>query len=68
MKRTAIALFTGWLCLAAGWSSTAVAQEKPDFPKFEDVSKGHEKIISSAGGDSGMYTLYQNKNGHILVN
>ena len=67
MKRTALALFTGWLCLAAGWSSTAVAQERPDFPKFEDVSKGHEKIISSAGGDSGMYTLYQNKNGHILA-
>ena len=67
MKRSVIALFTGCLCIIAGISTTASAQGKPDFPKFEDVAKDHDKVISSADGQAGMYTLYRNKDGHILA-
>ena len=78
MKRSAIALFTGCLCILAGLSTTASAQpgrsgqgpraaSSDSFPKFEDVAKDHDKVISSADGKSGMYTLYRDKDGHILA-
>jgi hypothetical protein len=42
-------------------------KDKPDFPKFEDVSKDYEKVISTADGKS-LYTLYtRKKDGQILA-
>ena len=81
MKRSVIAMFTGCLCILAGISTTAMAQQgrpgqgprgaasssSESFPKFEDVAKGYDKVISSADGQAGMYTLYRNKDGHILA-
>ena len=40
------------------------AASSDSFPKFEDVAKDHDKVISSADGKSGMYTLYRDKDGH----
>ncbi|MAB83791.1 MAG: hypothetical protein CMJ24_10220 [Phycisphaerae bacterium] len=40
---------------------------RPDFPKFDDVSKGYNKVISSADGNPGMYTLYKDKDGDLLA-
>ena len=40
---------------------------KPDFPKFDDVTKDYSKVISSADGNPGMYTLYRDKDGDLLA-
>lgn len=60
-------MLTTILGFILGASPAAVGQDKPDYPKFEDVSKGHDKVVSSADGGSGMYTLYKNKDGHVLA-
>jgi hypothetical protein len=42
-------------------------KDKPDFPKFEDVSKDYKKVISTADGKS-LYTLYtRKKDGQVLA-
>ncbi|MHC4416262.1 MAG: zinc-dependent metalloprotease [Planctomycetota bacterium] len=42
-------------------------KEKPEFPKFEDVSKDYKKVISTADGKS-LYTLYtREKDGQVLA-
>ena len=41
--------------------------KKPDFPKFEDVSKGYKKVVSTVDGKS-LYTLYtREKDGKVLA-
>ncbi|MDG2200566.1 MAG: zinc-dependent metalloprotease [Phycisphaerales bacterium] len=39
----------------------------PEFPKFEEVTKNYNKVISSADGDPGMYTIYRDKEGDLLA-
>lgn len=34
---------------------------KPDFPPFDDVTKGAKQVVSTADGKPGLYTLYANK-------
>lgn len=40
--------------------------EKPDFPKWDDVSEGYEKVVSTADGKS-MYTLYRRDKDNQLL-
>jgi hypothetical protein len=45
----------------------AAKEDKPEFPKFEDVSKDYTKVISTADGQS-LYTLYtREKDGQVLA-
>lgn len=56
----AVALCAPWL------AGSALAQEK-ELPKFEDVAKGYEKVISTADGVS-FYNLWQReKDGQVLA-
>ncbi len=42
-------------------------KDKPEFPKFEDVSKDYVKVVSTADGKS-LYTLYtREKDGQVLA-
>ncbi len=42
-------------------------EDKPEFPKFEDVSKDYEKVVSTTEGKS-LYTLYvRKKDGQVLA-
>lgn len=53
--------------IAAG---TTVGQEekKPDFPKFEDVAKDFEKVVSTADGAQSFYTVWtREKDGQMLA-
>ncbi|MHC4218036.1 MAG: zinc-dependent metalloprotease, partial [Planctomycetota bacterium] len=48
-------------------AKAAGKKDKPDFPKFEDVSKDYKKVISTADGKS-LYTLYtRKKDGQVLA-
>ncbi len=42
-------------------TNSALAGAKPDFPKFEDVSKGFTKVVSTADGSASLYTIWVNK-------
>ena len=42
-------------------------QSKDGLPPFDQVSTGHEVVISSVDGKSGMYTLYRNDDDHLLI-
>lgn len=58
------------MMLAAG---TTIAQEeaekeKPDFPKFEEVSKDFVKVVSTADGAQSFYTIWtREKDGQMLA-
>lgn len=46
----------------------AEAPEKPEFPPFEAVTKGYQKVVSTADGAPSLYTLYvDRKDGKILA-
>ena len=59
--------------------NTADPQARPNFgmvgmeqaedglPTFENVAEGHEAVISSVDGNSGMYTLYRDEDDHLLI-
>ncbi|MHC4711141.1 MAG: DUF5117 domain-containing protein, partial [Planctomycetota bacterium] len=48
-------------------AKAAGQKDKPEFPKFEDVSKDYKKVISTADGKS-LYTLYtRKKDGQVLA-
>ena len=48
-------------------AQAAGKKDKPEFPKFEDVSKDYKKVISTADGKS-LYTLYtRKKDGQVLA-
>jgi hypothetical protein len=48
-------------------AKAAGEKDKPEFPKFEDVSKDYKKVISTADGKS-LYTLYtRKKDGQVLA-
>ena len=50
-----------------GGPAAAGGEEKPEFPKFEDVIKDHQKVVSTADGKS-LYTLYKrDKDGSVLA-
>jgi hypothetical protein len=63
----------GWIVAA---SAAAMAQDgggrdgraregdKPEFPPFEEVSKGYEKVVSTADGAASLYTLYVDRKKH----
>ncbi len=53
--------------IAAG---TTVGQDdkKPDFPKFEEVAKDYEKVVSTADGAQSFYTVWtREKDGQMLA-
>ena len=50
-----------------GGPAKAGGEDKPEFPKFEDVIKEHQKVVSTANGKS-LYTLYKReKDGSVLA-
>jgi hypothetical protein len=52
-----------------GSVSCAMAQgEPPEFPPFAEVSKGYEKVVSTADGAASLYTLWvREKDGQLLA-
>lgn len=54
------------ICAATclGWGTMSLGQEGPmppgasDYPPYQDVIKGYEKVVSSADGKPGLYTLW----------
>ena len=42
-------------------------QSEEGLPPFEKVSEGHEIVISSLDGKSGMYALYRDEDDHVLI-
>ncbi len=53
-------------------TGVATAQEKgdkakPDFPKFEEVSKGYEKVVSTADGSRPFFGVYLDKKKNQLL-
>jgi len=62
--RTAQKRATGYL--AALVIALPALADKPDFPPFDKVSEGYEKVVSSR--DGGFYTLYEReKDGQMLA-
>jgi hypothetical protein len=47
------------LLFAALAAGSARAQEPPEFPPFEEVVKGFEKVVSTADGKRSLYTIYK---------
>lgn len=46
----------------------ATPPEPPEFPPFAEVSKGYEKVVSTADGQPSLYTLWlREKDGQILA-
>ncbi|MEE9295678.1 MAG: hypothetical protein V3W34_12045, partial [Phycisphaerae bacterium] len=47
----------------------AAAQKKPkELPKFEDIAKDYEKVISTADGQASLYTVWiRKKDGQMLA-
>jgi hypothetical protein len=51
-----------------GDAKAADAPPKPDFPPFEQITKGYEKVVSTTDGTQPLYTLWvDNKNGRVLA-
>lgn len=43
-------------------------QDKPDFPKFEEVAKDYKKVVSTADGEQSFYTVWtREKDGQMLA-
>lgn len=49
------------LLLAGVVAGQAAAADKPEFPPFADVSKGFEKVVSTADGKRPLYGIWVNK-------
>lgn len=64
------------LCLSASSLPAARAQgpggppapEQPEFPPFAEVSKGYEKVVSTADGAASLYTIWRReKDGQLIA-
>jgi hypothetical protein len=69
MRVSALLIVTMLLASGTGlaYADPTQANRKPDFPKFEDVSKNYEKVVSTVDGKS-FYTLYiDKKNQQVLA-
>ena len=43
-------------------------KEEPEFPPFAEVSKGFEKVVSTADGQASLYTVWvREKDGQMLA-
>ncbi|MGE3106756.1 MAG: zinc-dependent metalloprotease [Phycisphaerales bacterium] len=63
-------LHTAGLAIAAIPLAGALGQEgeKPDFPPFAEVSKGYEKVVSTADGAQSLYSIWRrDKDGQLLA-
>lgn len=72
MWAAAVALCAGTavspLALALPQAGDDAAETKPDFPKYQDVLKGYEKVISTADGKESLYTIWKReKDGQMLA-
>ena len=53
---------------AAGTTIGQEEEKKPDFPKFEEVAKDFEKVVSTADGARSFYTVWtREKDGQMLA-
>ena len=56
------------MAFIAGAAIGQPAEKKPDFPKFEDVAKDFEKVVSTADGAQSLYTVWtREKDGQMLA-
>lgn len=52
----------------AGLALPALADEQPDYPPFEEVSKGYTQVVSTADGAPSLYTVWRReKDGQLLA-
>lgn len=58
----------GMMMVLAGQSLAQEEEKKPDFPKFEEVAKDFEKVVSTADGAQSFYTVWKReKDGQMLA-
>ena len=62
-----VACITALTAGVLGQSKSADDKKKPDFPKFAEVSKGFEKIVSTADGSKPLYAVYLHKKKNQLL-
>ncbi|MHC4129348.1 MAG: DUF5117 domain-containing protein, partial [Planctomycetota bacterium] len=55
------------LAASASGGDQPSKKPKPDFPPFAEVSEGYEKVVSRAGDDKSLYTLYSKAKEHQLL-
>ncbi|MEM9165637.1 MAG: zinc-dependent metalloprotease [Planctomycetota bacterium] len=49
-------------------SALAQGEKKPEFPPFKDVSEGFDKVVSTVGEDSSLYSIWiDRKTGQMLA-
>ncbi|MHC5027401.1 MAG: zinc-dependent metalloprotease, partial [Planctomycetota bacterium] len=53
--------------IAAVLAPASAAFAAPDFPPFEEVSKGYEKVVSTADGKASLYGVYFDKKNNQLL-
>lgn len=57
-----------WTLLACVPVNTLAQESKPDFPPIEEVTKGYEKVVSTADGKQSFYTIWiREKDGQMLA-
>jgi hypothetical protein len=69
---TATVLAFAAVILAAGGAGgdepqAAPKKPKPDFPPFAEVSEGYQKVVSQAGDEQSLYTIYVKPKEHQLL-
>lgn len=58
----------GMVMVLAGQALAQEEEKKPDFPKFEEVAKDFEKVVSTADGAQSFYTVWRReKDGQLLA-
>ena len=55
------------VALAVAGATVAFAQEKPELPPFDQVSKDYEKVVSTADGAASLYTLFIDRKRNQLL-
>ncbi len=48
-------------------TGVAAADEKPDYPPFDKISSGYEKVVSTADGSKPLYAIYVDKKKNQLL-
>jgi hypothetical protein len=68
-KSTSLCIFVFTLIFSAvSPNSFAATSPAPEFPSFDKVAKGYQKVVSTADGHKSMYTIYKReKDGQMLA-
>ncbi len=67
-KSKLVCLWSAMLACLLVFSASVRAQSQPEFPSLEEVTKGYEKVVSTADGQQSFYTIWKrDKDGQMLA-